>query len=98
MDDIFGVLSILKGFSGVEVTSTVIILISVISFVISLLRLYRALERRIDEKIEAKMKPSVELLTDTVEVVKKLEKNTAEMNATLSILKDILLTHKFLDK
>lgn len=44
------------------------------------------------------MKPSVELLTDTVEVVKKLEKNTAEMNATLSILKDILLTHKFLDK
>lgn len=98
MDDIFGALSILKGFSSIEVTSTVIILISVISFVISLLRLYRALEKRIDEKIEAKMKPSVELLTDTVEVVKKLEKNTAEMNATLSILKDILLTHKFLDK
>lgn len=98
MDDIFGALNTLKGFSSVEVTSTVIILISVISFVISLLRLYRALEKRIDEKIEAKMKPSVELLTDTVEVVKKLEKNTAEMNATLSILKDILLTHKFLDK
>ena len=64
----------------------------IISFVVFIFSIYRKIDQRIDEKIDAKIKPSIDILSDTVSVVKNLEKNTAEMNATLTILRDILLS------
>lgn len=70
------------------------IVFGVISFIVFLYNMYRQLDKRIDERIDERIKPSIILLKDTVGVVKNLEKNTAEMNATLSILKEILLAHE----
>lgn len=70
------------------------IVIGVISFITFLYNMYRKIDKRIDERIDERIKPSIILLKDTVGVVKNLEKNTAEMNATLTILKEILLAHE----
>jgi O-antigen/teichoic acid export membrane protein len=72
----------------------VAVIASVVSFVVFIFSAYRKIDRRIDEKIDAKIKPSIAILADTVVVVKNLEKNTAEINATLAILRDILLSQQ----
>ena len=69
------------------------IVLGVISFILALYKVFKNIDARIDLRIDERIKPSLELLKDTVGVVKNLEKNTAEMNATLSILKEILLAH-----
>ena len=69
------------------------IVLGVISFAGIMYRIFKRIDTRIDLRIDERIKPSLELLKDTVGVVKNLEKNTAEMNATLSILKEILLAH-----
>lgn len=73
------------------VTGDVITVFAILGLFISGLRFYKTIDERIDERINKRMKPSLELLQDTVKVVKNLEKNTSEMNATLSILKDLML-------
>lgn len=84
--------------TGTVFITAIFAVICVFSFIVYLYQLYRGIDKRIDERIEARVRPSIELLQDTIGVVKNLEKNTAEMNATLSILKELLITHKFLDK
>lgn len=74
--------------------SLLVAVLGVISFLVSLYVLFRKLDKKIDARIDARIKPSIRLLEETVGVVKNLEKNIAEMNATLSILKEILLAHK----
>lgn len=70
-----------------------IAVIGVVSFLVSTYSLYKKIDKRVDERIDAHIKPSLELLKDTVKVVRSLEKNVAEMNATLTVLREILLTH-----
>lgn len=77
-----------------ELTSILAFLLGVVSFVASMWSVFKKLDKRIDERIDARIKPSLILLQDTVKIVKSLEKNTAEMNATLSILRDIMISHK----
>ena len=67
------------------------IVLGVISFIVFLYNMYRKIDKRIDERIDERIKPSIILLEDTVGVVKNLERNTAEMNATLTILKELLI-------
>lgn len=74
--------------------SLMVAVLGVISFLVSLYILFRKLDKKIDARIDARIKPSIRLLEETVGVVKNLEKNIAEMNATLTILKEILLAHK----
>ena len=71
-----------------------IVIVGVISVLVSIFKIYKGIDRRIDERIDARIKPSLEVLQETVAVVKSLEHTVAEMNATLTILKEILLmTH-----
>jgi hypothetical protein len=77
-----------------ELTAILAFLLGVVSFVVSMWSVFKKLDKRIDERIDARIKPSLILLQDTVKIVKSLEKNTAEMNATLSILRDIMISHK----
>lgn len=77
-----------------ELTAILAFLLGVVSFVASMWSVFKKLDKRIDERIDARIKPSLILLQDTVKIVKSLEKNTAEMNATLSILRDIMISHK----
>lgn len=70
-----------------------IVIIGVISFLVSIFKLYKGIDKRIDERIDARIKPSLDVLQETVAVVKSLEHTVAEMNATLTILKEILLAH-----
>ena len=77
-----------------HIMAIVAVIASVVSFVVFIFSAYRKIDRRIDEKIDAKIKPSIAILADTVVVVKNLEKNTAEINATLAILRDILLSQQ----
>lgn len=74
--------------------SIMVAVLGVISFLVSLYMLFRKIDKKIDARIDARIKPSIRLLEETVGVVKNLEKNIAEMNATLTILKEILLAHK----
>lgn len=76
------------------VVALIVTVLGVISFLVSLYMLFRKIDKKIDERIDARIKPSIRLLEETVGVVKNLEKNIAEMNATLTILKEILLAHK----
>lgn len=78
----------------VAITIMCIVIPIAIRNIFKIARIYKELDNMIDKRIEAKMGDSIEILKDTVCVVKNLEKNTAEMNATLSILKEILLSHK----
>lgn len=71
----------------------IVVVLCVISFVVSMWSLFKKIDKRIDARIDERIRPSLDLLEDTVQVVKSLEKNTAEMNATLTILRDILLHH-----
>lgn len=77
-----------------ELTAIIAFMLGVVSFIVTMWNVFKKLDKKIDERIDARIKPSLVLLQDTVKVVKSLEKNTAEMNATLSILRDILLSHK----
>lgn len=71
-----------------------IVIAGVVSVLVSIFKIYKGIDRRIDERIDARIKPSLEVLQETVAVVKSLEHTVAEMNATLTILKEILLmTH-----
>ena len=69
-----------------------------ISFLVSIFKFYKdidkRIDKRIDERIDARIKPSLDVLQETVTVVKSLEHTVAEMNATLNILKEILLAHE----
>lgn len=76
-----------------HITVASIVIIGVISFLVSIFKLYKGIDKRIDERIDARIKPSLDVLQETVAVVKSLEHTVAEMNATLTILKEILLTH-----
>lgn len=71
-----------------------IVIIGVISFLVSIFKIYKGIDKRIDERIDARIKPSLDVLQETVAVVKSLEHTVAEMNATLTILKEILLAHE----
>lgn len=72
-----------------------VVMVGAISFLISIFKLYKGIDRRIDERIDVRIKPSLDVLQETVAVVKSLEHTVAEMNATLTILKEILLmTHR----
>ena len=71
-----------------------IVIAGVVSVLVSIFKIYKGIDKRIDERIDARIKPSLEVLQETVAVVKSLEHTVAEMNATLTILKEILLmTH-----
>ena len=83
-----------SGMTSEMTTSIIVVILGFISFVVSIYSLFKRIDKKIDERIDSHIKPSLELLHDTVGVVRNLEKNTAEMNATLRILKDILLAHK----
>ena len=77
-----------------HIAVTTVVIVSVISFLVSIFKIYKGIDRRIDERIDARIKPSLDVLQETVAVVKSLEHTVAEMNATLTILKEILLmTH-----
>lgn len=76
-----------------HITVATIVIVGVISFLVSIFKLYKGIDRRIDERIDARIKPSLDVLQETVAVVKSLEHTVAEMNATLTILKEILLAH-----
>lgn len=71
-----------------------LVIVGVISAFLYFRRIYSKIDKYIDKRIEDYIHPSVTLLAETVEVVKNLERNTAEISATLSILKEILLSHK----
>ena len=71
-----------------------IVIVGVISFLVSIFKIYKGIDKRIDERIDARIKPSLDVLQETVAVVKSLEHTVAEMNATLTILKEILLAHE----
>lgn len=77
-----------------ELMAILAFLLGVVSFVASMWSVFKKLDKRIDERIDARIKPSLILLQDTVKIVKSLEKNTAEMNATLSLLRDIMISYK----
>lgn len=77
-----------------EIAATVIaVILGFISFVVSAFKFYRGIDKRIDERIDDRIKPSINILQETVVVVRSLEHTVAEMNATLNILKELLLTH-----
>lgn len=83
--------------NALETTSnitTVVVVLFIVSIVISIINLYRKIEHIIEEKIDEKIKPSVDILHETVVTVKHLEHVVTEMNATLIILKDILLKNE----
>lgn len=71
-----------------------IVIVGVISVLVSIFKIYKGIDKRIDERIDARIKPSLDVLQETVAVVKSLEHTVAEMNATLTILKEILLAHE----
>lgn len=81
-----------------HVTIATVVIAGVISFLVSIFKFYKdidkRIDRRIDERIDARIKPSLDVLQETVAVVKSLEHTVAEMNATLNILKEILLAHE----
>ena len=72
----------------------IVSIVGVVIFLTAMYRLYKDLDKRIDERIDARLKPSLHILQETVTVVKGLEHTVAEMNATLNILKEILLNHE----
>lgn len=72
----------------------VVSMVGVVIFLLAMYRLYKDLDKRIDERIDARLKPSLHILQETVLVVKGLEHTVAEMNATLNILKEILISHE----
>lgn len=77
-----------------HITIAAVVIAGIISVLVSIFKLYKGIDGRIDERIDARIKPSLEVLQETVTVVKSLEHTVAEMNATLNILKEILLmTH-----
>lgn len=76
-----------------HITVASIVIVGVVSFLVSIFKIYKGIDKRIDERIDARIKPSLDVLQETVAVVKSLEHTVAEMNATLTILKEILLTH-----
>lgn len=76
-----------------HITVASIVIVGVISFLVSIFKIYKGIDKRIDERIDARIKPSLDVLQETVAVVKSLEHTVAEMNATLTILKEILLSH-----
>lgn len=76
-----------------HITIATVVIVGIISVLVSIFKLYKGIDGRIDERIDARIKPSLEVLQETVVVVKSLEHTVAEMNATLNILKEILLTH-----
>ena len=81
-----------------HVTIATVIIVGVISFLVSIFKIYKdidnRIDKRIDERIDARIKPSLDVLQETVAVVKSLEHTVAEMNATLNILKEILLAQE----
>lgn len=74
----------------------------VISFVVSkiwnLFLVYKKINKIIDERIDSRMKSFIELTTESAKTINKLEKNTAEMNATLSIIRQVFINYISLDK
>lgn len=72
----------------------IVSMVGVIIFLLAMYKLYKDLDKRIDERIDARLKPSLHILQETVLVVKGLEHTVAEMNATLNILKEILIGHE----
>lgn len=77
-----------------DIATIVAVMLAVVSFIVSFYIACHTIDEKIDARIDDRTKPFVDLLQDTVKAVKSLEKNTAEMNATLSILKDLLITFK----
>lgn len=74
-----------------HITVAIVVIVGVISVLVSIFKIYKGIDKRIDERIDARIKPSLDVLQETVTVVKSLEHTVAEMNATLNILKEILL-------
>ena len=77
-----------------HITIATVVIVGAISFLVSIFKFYKDIDKRIDERIDARIKPSLDVLQETVTVVKSLEHTVAEMNATLNILKEILLAHE----
>ena len=85
-----------------EETTLTILSFCVISFVVSkiwnLFLVYKKINKIIDERIDSRMKSFIELTTESAKTIKNLEKNTAEMNATLSIIRQVFINYIKLDK
>lgn len=97
IEDLSSTTQAIQQINTLETTSnvtTAIVMFFIVSIVISIINLYRKVEKIIEEKIDEKIKPSVDILHETVITVKQLEHVVTEMNATLTILKDILLKEK----
>lgn len=97
MENISSTTQAIQQINTLETTSnitTAFVMFCIVSIVVSIINLYRKVEKIIEEKIDEKIKPSVDILHETVFTVKQLEHVVTEMNATLTILKDILLKEK----
>lgn len=97
IDNVATTTQAIQQINSMETTSNVttgIVMFLIVSIVVSIINLYRKIEKIIEEKIDEKIKPSVDILHETVTTVKHLEHVVTEMNATLILLKDILLHHE----
>lgn len=106
INDISTTVDSIHQINSIGMTSEVMILtilsFCVISFVVSkilnLFLVYKKINKIIDERIDSRMKSFIELTTESAKTIKKLEKNTAEMNATLSIIRQVFINYISLDK
>lgn len=94
VDNINTTVDTVQQLNNVEMTSNLallLVMVGIISFIVYVVNIYRKVETIIDERIDAKIRPSVDILHETVETVRHLEHAVTEVNATLILLKDIII-------
>lgn len=74
--------------SGIAI---VIAFVAIVSIVVSIINIYRKIEHIIDERIDDRIHQTTIVFQETIGTVKQLEHTVAEIDATLKIMKDILL-------
>lgn len=74
--------------SGIAI---VIAFVAIVSIVVSIINIYRKIECIIDERIDNRIHQTIKAFQETISTVKQLEHTVAEIDATLKIMKDILL-------
>lgn len=77
-----------------HVEIAVIALVVIATVLVTIFKIYQSIDDRIDARIDARLKPSLDLLKETAEVVKGLQQGFAQMNATLDILKEVMLQER----
>ena len=74
--------------SGIAI---IIAFVAIVSIVVSIINIYRKIEYIIDERIDNRIHQTIKAFQETIGTVKQLEHTVAEIDATLKIMKDILL-------